>query len=184
MPITANVTTGKPRVAGAVYRAPKGTAVPTDASTALAQTYVDMGYISEDGVVNSNSAESENVKAWGGTVVLVTPGEKADTWQLTFIEALNVNVLKMIYGDSNVTVGTGGEISVIANSESPAEAVYVIDMALKDGALKRVVLPSAVPSELGDITYKDDEPIGYEVTLNALPDANGNTHYEYIKPAT
>lgn len=46
MPNTANVTTGKPKVAGAVYRAPSGTALPTDASTALAAAYLDMGYIS------------------------------------------------------------------------------------------------------------------------------------------
>lgn len=31
------------------------------------------------------------------------------------------------------------------------------------------------------IVYKDDDAIGYETTLSAVPDANGQTHYEYIK---
>lgn len=183
MPNTANVTTGKPKVAGAVYRAPSGTALPTDASTALAAAYLDMGYISEDGVTNNNSADSENVKAWGGAVVLTTPGEKADEWTMTFIESLNQNVLKAVYGESNVTVASDGKITVTANSDSPEEAVYVVDMILKGGALKRVVIPNGSLSALGEIVYKDDEPVGYEVTLSALPDTSGNTHYEYIVPA-
>lgn len=36
-------------------------------------------------------------------------------------------------------------------------------------------------TEVGDIVYKDDDAIGYETTLSAVPDANGQTHYEYIK---
>ena len=31
------------------------------------------------------------------------------------------------------------------------------------------------------IVYKDDDAIGYETTLSAVPDAEGQTHYEYIK---
>ena len=36
-------------------------------------------------------------------------------------------------------------------------------------------------TEVGDIVYKDDDAIGYETTLSAVPDADGQTHYEYIK---
>jgi len=185
MPTTTNVSAGKPKVAGAVYRAPAGTALPTDASTALAAAFVDMGYISEDGVTNSNSPETEKIHAWGGQVVLVVSSEKPDTFQLTFIESLNPNVLKTAYGEGNVTVDdNAGTITVTANAEALTEHVYVIDMAMRDGALKRIVIPNGALSELGDIVYKDDEAVGYEMTLDCLPDASGNTHYEYIKLAT
>ena len=45
MPNVDNVSTGKPKITGAVYRAPLGTALPTDATTALSGAFVDMGYI-------------------------------------------------------------------------------------------------------------------------------------------
>ena len=183
MPNVSNVSAGKPKVAGAVYRAPKGTTLPTDATTALASAFVDMGYISEDGVVNSNSPSTEKINAWGGQVVLIVSTEKPDTFRLTFLEALNANVLQTVYGAANVASGTG-TIAITANTKDPGEFIYAIDMVLAGGALKRIVIPCGALSELGDIVYKDDEPIGYEVTLDAMPDSSGNNHYEYIKLPT
>lgn len=182
MPTTTKVSAGKPKVAGAVYRAPLGTALPTDASTTLASAFVDMGYISEDGVTNSNSPDTEKIKAWGGQVVLIVSTEKPDTFKLTFLESLNANVLETVYGADNVTV-SGNVITVQANASELGEFVYVIDVAMRGGAMKRIVIPDGALSELGDIVYKDDEAIGYEVTLDCMPDASGNSHYEYIQTA-
>ena len=182
MPNASNVSVGKPKVLGAVYRAPKGTTLPTDASSTLAGTFVDMGYISEDGVTNSNSPDSDKVKEWGGSTVLVVTNEKPDTFKLTFLEALNGNVLTTVYGASNVTVGTTN-IAVVANASALGEYVYVIDMVMTGGALKRICIPCGSLSEIGDIVYKSNEAIGYELTLECLPDSSGNTHYEYIKLA-
>ena len=183
MPNVANVSTGKPKVTGAIYRAPLGTTLPTDATTALASAFVELGYVSEDGVTNNNTPETDKVKAWGGDTVLVIQSEMADEWTLTLIESLNPNVLKTIYGDSKVTVNTN-TITVQATAGQRIDAVYVFDMALKGGALKRVVIPEGSLSELGEIVYKDDEAVGYEITLTALPDNSGVSHYEYIKLAT
>ena len=49
-----------------------------------------------------------------------------------------------------------------------------------EDALKRVVLPNAKVTTVGDITYSDGAAVGYETTVSAFPDADGNTHYEYI----
>ena len=100
---TTNVTAGKPKVGGAISKAPLGTTLPTDATTALDSGFVSLGYVSEDGVKNSNSSNSNNVYSWDGDPVLVTNGTKEDTFTFTLIEALNVEVLKAVYGDSNVT---------------------------------------------------------------------------------
>ena len=127
MSTATNVSTGKPKVGGAIYRAPLGTALPTDAKTALTEVYKNLGYASDAGVVNSNSPQS------------------------------------------------GKEL---------AAGVWVIDMIMRGGILKRVVIPNGTITEVGDVTYADESAVGYEVTVTAVPDSAGNTHYEYMsKPA-
>ena len=179
----SNVATGKPKVAGAIFVAPAGSTLPTDATTALDAAFKAMGYVSEDGAVNSNSPTVEVIKAWGGDVVLTTQSEKEDTFQYTLIEVLNVDVLKYIYGPENVAVDSSGDITVKANSKDTPDYAIVIDMLLR-GKAKRIVVPRAHITELGDITYKDDEAVGYEVTNTCMPDGDGNTHYEYIHLAS
>lgn len=180
MSTASNVTAGKPKIGGAIYAAPSGATLPTDATTALPAAYKELGYVSEDGVTNSNSPSSENVKAWGGDIVMSLLTEKPDNFSFTLIEALNLEVLKFVYGSDNVTGAIDSGITIKANSSIPEAHVIVIDMIMTDGALKRVVMPCAYISEVGEITYKDDEAVGYETTVMCPPDAEGNTHYEYI----
>lgn len=180
MPSSSNVSAGKPKVTGAIFIAPVGTTLPTDSTTALATAFVELGYASDAGVVNSESRETETIKAWGGDTVLKPFTGKEDTFQFTLIEALNVNALKLVYGDSNVTGDLTNGISIKSAAEDLDYHSFVIEMVL-NGAVKRIVIPSAKVTEVGDITYADGEAIGYDTTLSAVPDAAGGTHYEYIK---
>lgn len=178
---SSKVTAGKPATGGAIYCAPIGTTLPTDTTTSLDVAFESLGYCSEDGLVNSNSPENENIKAWGGDTVLSVQTSKDDTFKFTLIEALNVNVLKAIYGSSNVTGTLATGITIEANADEAEYCSWVIEMIMKGGVAKRIVIPSAKVTEVGDITYADGDAVGYETTLTAQPDSSENTHYEYIK---
>ena len=178
----SNVTVGKPKVGGAVFWAPLGSTLPTSASASLDAAFVDLGYVSEDGVVNNNSPESDTVKAWGGDTVLTLQTDRPDTFTLTLIEAMNADVLKTIYGTSNV-IEAGGAITIKATADNMPSGAWVIDMVLKGNRAKRIVIPDGTISELGEISYKDDEAVGYQITITDVPDTNGVYHYEYIAAA-
>ena len=175
------VTAAKPKVGGAIWRAPLGTPLPTDAKTELDKAFKCLGYASDDGVTNSNSPSSENTTAWGGDTVLTQQTEKPDTFQFQLIEALNAEVLKAVYRDDNVTGVLETGLTVKANAKEQQDACWVVETILNGDTVKRVVVPCAKITEIEDIVYKDDEALGYGVTISATPDSAGNTHYEYLK---
>ena len=175
------VTTAKPKITGAIYTAPLGSMLPKDAESTLDTVFQSIGYISEDGVTNTNTPESETVKAWGGDIVLSMQNGRPDLFKFKLIEALNENVLKVVYGDANVSGTLEDGISVCVNNNEAESFCWIIESILKGGILKRIVIPSGKMTSVGDISYIDNQPISYEITLTLEPDERGNTHYEYIK---
>lgn len=179
-PNVGNVSTGKPSVNGGIWFADAGTTPPSDAVTALGADYTALGYVSEDGLTNSNSPESDTGKAWGGDIVITYQTEKPDTFSFTLIGAKDTDVLEAVYGSDNVsgTLATG--ITVTANAKEAEEHVWVFEVVMRDDTYKRIVVPAGKVTEIGDIGYSDDAIVGYELTVQAFPDSNNNTHYEYI----
>lgn len=175
------VTAGKPKITGAVFRAPLGTNLPSTATETLNSAFKELGYVSDAGVVNSNSPSNTAIKAWGGETVLDVQTDKPDTFKMAFIEATNEEVLKMVYGDGNVSGSIASGLTIKANSEEQDEQCLVIDMVLKN-AIKRIVLPAAKVTAVGDITYADGSAVAYDTTLSCHPYAtwDGDTHREYI----
>lgn len=178
-----NVAAGKPKIGGAVFVAPIGTTLPTDATADLASAFVGLGYVSEDGLKNAREFDTDKIKAWGGDEVLVVDNGKSDSFSYTLIEVLNVDVLKHVYGNENVSGTLSGGITVHANNKPGEDFCMVFELVLR-GAVKRIVVPCAHVTEVGEITYTDSDAVGYETTISCAPDADGDTHREYIKTAS
>jgi hypothetical protein len=180
----ANVVAGKPKATGGVLIGPLGSTLPTDAQAAPDAAFVSAGYVGDDGLTENADRTTEKVKAWGGSTVKVLQTEFGATYQFTFIESLNSTVLKTVYGDDNVvttaaTASTGTLQTVKVNSQALPHKSFIFEM--KDGnAAIRIVVPDGQVTETGEITYNDGSVIGYQVTVEAFEDANGNNAYKYL----
>jgi len=182
-----NVSTSSPKITGAIYYAPLGTTLPTDAKTALDAAFKGVGYISEEGVTRSQSRSSNDIKEWGGGVVTTVQTEYKESFKFKMIETLSDIVQKAVYGEKNVTGkldGASTSMMVKHNALEPVANAWVIDTVMLDGTLSRIVVPNAKITELGDLAYKKDSAIGYDATLSAMLDANGNTSYDYYQAPT
>ena len=175
----SNVSFGKSKATGAVWIAPAGTAVPTDGTTALSGSYINMGYISEDGYTFNMETDTSEVKEWNGRTVLTDQSSYTETHTVNFLET-NINTLKVIYGAGNVTQNAN-IITVKSTGAALEEHVVVIELALTGGRIKRIVIPKAkIADRSGEITYSATEAIKYPAKFSASPDTNGNYHIEYI----
>ena len=135
-----NVSTGKPKITGAISVAPLGTTLPTTASEELDTAFEGLGYVSEDGLTNGTNMETESIKAWGGDTVLVTLTSKEDTYKFKLIEILRKSVLEFVYGKDNVSGNIDDGLVLKVNSNETPEVSIVIDMIMRGGVLKRSFL--------------------------------------------
>lgn len=179
-----NVSAAKPSTGGAMYAGATTVTLPTSTSASIPTGMTSLGYISEDGVTNASSPTNEDVKAWGGDVVLSMQTEKTDTFSMTLIEVLNDSVLKQIFGAANVTGSLSAGIAIEVNASELPEQAFVIDMIMRNNTAKRICIPRGKITEIGEVSYADNAAAGYAITITAMPDADGNTHYEYIKAAS
>lgn len=176
----ANVTTGKHLVDGGIYFAPAGTTLPTDATTALGSTFTNLGYISEDGVTIQYTRTSEDMKEWNGDVIDTLTTEHGVAFKAKFLESVKPEVLKVIYGDDNVTVATGGAITVNVNANDLDEYVFVIDTVVKGDRKQRRVFPRGKLTELGDVVMSANEATAFDATITALVGSDGDKEKLYI----
>src|SRR5690348_18448258 len=91
---------------GAISKGPVGSAVPTDATTAIDVAYADSGAISEDGISLSrpDGGSKTTLKMWqnGATVrTLRTPSEDLPTLHFVLLETNKANV--ELYFSTTVT---------------------------------------------------------------------------------
>lgn len=161
-------TAGEVRVGvdGVVSSAPLATAAPTAVGSALNVAFKDLGYVSEDGVTESNTTTTEKVRAWQGNAVvrtLITEGET--TFTFTLIQT-NADTLSEYYGlGAGAITGASGSFSSSATVSRPRRS-YVIDVI--DGSnLIRKYIPDGQVTEVGDQVFQNGAPIGYEITITA-----------------
>jgi len=165
----ANVLVG---ATGHVYGAPSGTSLPTHEIEGLNASFVNLGYISEAGVVQHISGSVTTIKAWGGDVIRKVRTEHDLTFDVVMIET-NPTSLGTYYGPQS-DAATVTEIK----ANNGLRQSWVIDVV--DGTnLVRIVIPDGEVLETGDVTYATANAISYPITISAYADGSGNKAYVY-----
>jgi hypothetical protein len=165
--VTLTAANVRVAVTGAIYRAPTATAAPTAHGSTLNVAFKDLGYVSEDGVKEKRERSTEQIKAWQNAAIVretITDANLRYTFVLIESNALTVGAY---YG--TVVDPTDGSV-VIVPAATGGRHAYVVDVIDGDVVIRNYI-PDGEITEVGDLAYKNGEPIGYEVTLTTYPDS-------------
>lgn len=179
----ANVVAGHPLVTGGILWAPLGTALPTDAVTALNGSFASLGYIANDGVEKTLARDTDQLAAWGSDIVKVNQTKFGVTLQFTLIESLNSDVLKAAFGTTNVTTTAangshGTQQAAKINALQLDRKSWALE--IKDGVVKqRIVVPDGQVIEVGQVKYTDSDIVGFQLTVQAFPNSSADSAYFY-----
>lgn len=176
---TANVSVGKGLQGGYVLSGPITAELPTGTDWVPGPEFVNLGYISEDGITFSASGNSSTIPDMNGDTVVTSSSGRAETAAFTLIEVMR-NALAEVYGQSNVT-DEDGMITVLHNSLEHEARVYVFLLLLRDGRKMISVIPNGQVTEIGDLAVNSSNVFGRQITVQALPDENGNNMIDYIE---
>lgn len=177
----SKVAVAQPKVGGAVFVAPAGTKVPTDATTALDAAFVNMGFITTDGVVIAEERAASDLGSWGGVVVRTTQDSFKETLTFTPMQ-MSIEVDRIAYGPDNVT-GSGTTYAVHSGPASPGACVVVVETIENDSTKARYVAPSAELTGRGNRTLNGTGPSMPQLTYLLSPDENGYCHHKYVAAA-
>lgn len=177
---TANVSAAKGVKGGYIFSAPVGTKLPETVVTKaeLDPAFKVLGFISEDGFVETYDGDSDNIVDMNGDTMDSTYSSDAESAQVTFAE-IKAETLKRQYGDKNVT-DENGVITVKHNSDRHPTFSYVLLLLLKDGRRWTKVIPQGQSAELDDLTIASTELAQRALTLKYLVNAEGDSSYDYI----
>lgn len=156
-------------ITGAIYRAPLGTTAPTSQTSTLNAAFIDLGYIGADGVTQTLpvTGDTQSIPVWqNGASIRTVRSASQDPAVFKFVAIETNKTVVDSWAGATVTQ-TATEGSYILNTTSTrTHYAWVIDVV--DGSeLERVYIPDAVVFEVGDRVYKNDEAIGYDMSISA-----------------
>lgn len=146
---------------GAAYLAPIGTALPEDIGASLDDAFVDLGYISDDGVTITPSIDSDEITAWQNADVVRRTLTRTHEIKFTAIETKKA-VLEAAYESAGTATNNGVKYTL---GSAPTKRAIVID-AVDGTGFVRHAAASVQLTDIGDIQYQNGDPVGYEMTFS------------------
>ncbi|QKS15686.1 hypothetical protein HUN59_05160 [Curtobacterium sp. Csp2] len=163
-------------VTGAAYVATTTATAPTTATSALGVDYKDLGYISDGGITETRDRSTNQIRAWQNSALVREPvTESSITYNFVMIETKKETVAEY-YG---TTVAADGSIKIDPGKTGGRKS-YVFDVIDGDEVI-RIYVPNGEVTEVGDQTYVNGDPIGYEITVTGYATTVGDEVYSAVK---
>lgn len=162
-------------VTGGTYFAPTGTALPTTASASLDEDFVELGYVTEDGITQTIDEDTEQIRAWqNGDIVREVQTSHAVTYDLALLET-NADTLEVYYGNHTVVSGAGTTEIKAGQGTRGCWVFHIIDGVYKI----RLVIPDGQVTQRGEVSYVNGDAISYPITVTCYPNGSGVKAYLY-----
>ncbi len=185
LPSTDTIGAGTPNieVTGGVLAGPPTAPLPTSASAEIDASITPLGYVSEDGLEAQGERSVNTIKDWNADVIAQLQTEHSTRFSLTLYGAWDPDVLKEVFGASNVVVTPATPTSgrLITVSETGAvlpRRTWIFDMLNGEKKL-RIVVPNAKVTEVQERSFVAGELAGFQVTVEGFKDANGKKSIRY-----
>lgn len=159
----ANVRVGQ---TGKILAAPIGSTAPTDLVTAWDAAWVELGFLSTDGVSMTYSTETEDIDAWQSLspVRKILTGVDL-TLAFTALE-FKRSVVTLYFPDSSIS--TSGGVHTLAIPSAPQSDERAFGLEWTDNAItNRLIIPRGEGTDRGEISISRAAAVGLQLTVEA-----------------
>ncbi|MFB7647127.1 phage tail protein [Streptomyces sp. NPDC056084] len=171
---------------GGGWVAATGTSAPASPSTQPASPWQPLGAISDNGLVYGFDEASQEFTPWG----LTSPFRRAitksiRTFKMDLWETARVSVASLMYRIPSDQLTPTAGVTSYAETASPQPDRRAFYFVVMDGtSIKGFFVPQGEVTDRADVTYKQSDMSGYQITITAYPDAAGNTvyHSDFVPP--
>lgn len=156
---------------GMFYHAPKGTALPDFPTTPASTAWVEVGYISEDGITWHHGRSAEPLKDWSNSIRRQIQSDATGTVAAPIISTTE-EALNTIFGKDNVTATTAttahGASAGVEVKEGVMSGEEAFLFLMKDGDDAFMLgTTSGFITNLDDISFAPGSVITWNATISA-----------------
>lgn len=160
---------------GIVLAAPVGSTAPTDVTTAWDPAFVQLGYLSEDGVTWDPSIDFEDIGVWQDiNPVRSIPSKAAQTFQFQARET-NPGTVGLYLPDATIT--STATIATIEAPSSPGADFRMFGIEWYDGAdVNRLIIPRGLVKARASMKLNRTSNQVYDMTVTAYANGTPNIY--------
>jgi len=153
---------------GMFYHAPAGTALPTDPTAAIPNTWTHVGDVSDAGITLALNKSATNLKNWANKIKRVIMTDHSETIQAPIMDTVE-EALKTVVGASNVTTANGVITVNLSDGDLPEQEAFL--WVMKDGDdMIMIGCSYGQVSAVDNVTFAPGAAINWTPTITAMGD--------------